>query len=151
MPAPAVGPVMGTNEGTDVVVSRGAHAEEGGSAGRAAEDPTVAADPNPAGRWWFPVLLAAVAFPVNVLGGFTIGLVGSAVRGDTGFATNALWAVVVTTLLVSSVAVHYDRQYVASVSEWTPTRLYYFTFLGYVGMMLAIVYVWRRHRILGVP
>lgn len=142
---------MATNEGSGVVVSEGSHVDEGGSPGLATEDPTVVATANPEGRWWFPVLLAAVAFPVNVLGGFTIGLVGSAVGGDPGFATNVLWAVVGTTLVTSSVAVYFDRQYVASVSDWTPTRLYYFTFLGYVGMMLAIVYVWRRHRVLGVP
>lgn len=103
------------------------------------------------GGWWFPVFLAAAAFPVAIVGGFTIGLVGSAVGGDTSLATNLLWGAVVATLLLSSVAVYFDRKYVSSVSEWTPTRLYYFTFLGYPGMMIALVYVWRRHRVLGVP
>lgn len=142
---------MATNEGSGVVVPEGSRVEESESPGLPAEDPTVTVNGNPKGRWWFPVLLAAVAFPVNVVGGFTIGLVGSAVGGDPGFATNVLWAVVGTTLAVSSVGVYFDRQYVASVSDWTPTRVYYFTFLGYLGMILAIHYVWRRHRILGVP
>lgn len=143
---------MATDEGSGVGVSEGTPVDGDEPTGLATGgDPAVLTDGAPQGGWWLPVLLAAVAFPVNVVGGFAIGLAGSAVGGVPDLATNVLWAVVGTTLVVSSVAVHFDRQYVASVSDWTPTRLYYFTFLGYVGMLLAIHYVWRRHRLLGVP
>lgn len=102
-------------------------------------------------KWWLPVVLAAMALPVNVVGGFTIGFVGSTVGGDIGAATDLLWSIVVATLLVSSVGVYFDRQFVSSVSDWTPSRLYYLTFLGYFGMFLAVLYVWRRHQVLGAP
>ena len=127
---------MATNEGSTVVASEGSR--------------VVAREPR-RGRWWFVVLMAAVAFPVDVVGGLAIGYAGTAFGGDTSLATNTLWGAIATTLLVSSVAVYYDRQYVASVSEWTPTRLYYLTCLGYAGMLIALLYVWRRHQVLGVP
>lgn len=54
-------------------------------------------------------------------------------------------------LVASSVAVYFDRQNGSSVSDRTSTRLYSFTFLGYTSMMIALVYLWPRHRIISVP
>lgn len=96
------------------------------------------------GNWWIVVVLVALALPVNVVVGFVVAVAGATVGADTEAITWSLWGLIGCLLLVSPIAIYHDRQYVSTASEWTPTRWYYFTFLGYVGMTLATVYLVRR-------
>lgn len=83
--------------------------------------------------------------------GLTIELSGDLLGSEATTATAILWASVIVVLVCSTIAMHFDRQCVSSISDWTPTRLYYLMFLGYLGMVLAVIYVYHRHRIIGVP
>ncbi|GKZ12764.1 hypothetical protein [Haladaptatus sp. T7] len=53
-----------------------------------------------------------------------------------------------------AVGIHFDRRYIASVSEWEPRSEY--TLLGLamwfgIGIPLGLLYLYRRHKYVGVP
>jgi len=55
--------------------------------------------------------------------------------------------------LASPIAVYYDRQYVATHSDWKPSALYYLMVFPavIVGDIIAIAYLYNRHKFIGKP
>jgi len=97
-------------------------------------------------RWWIPIAVLVVIFPMNVV----IVLV---TPPDALFviftAPIALLALVLT--ILSPLFIYFDRQYVKSVSEWEPSGRYYWMAFPLVTHIVAIIYVYRRHKYVGIP
>lgn len=125
--------------------------------GERGESTTGQKRPAANGKWWLVLLVEVVAGLVFVTGvgawliegGFQ--LVGSSGGVLGGPQTLSYVIFVIPLHVLAPAAVYFDRKYVATVSEWTPSRLYYLTFVTGLGDMLAIVYLLQRHRYLGTP
>ena len=53
---------------------------------------------------------------------------------------------------IPPIAVYFDRQYVTTVSEWTPSKLYYLMIIpSIVNVIPAIAYSYNRHKYVVVP
>lgn len=118
--------------------------------------------PTASGRWWLVLLLEVVAgllFVTGVGGWLIEGVfqlvvappVGSPGGVPGGSQTLSYVIFVIPLHVLAPAAVYFDRKYVAAVSEWTPSRLYYLAFVTGLGDLLAIVYLFQRHRYLGTP
>ncbi|MGB9964828.1 hypothetical protein [Halobacterium hubeiense] len=97
-------------------------------------------------RWWQPIAVLAATFPV--------ALALSVVLPPDPFAMLPVFAVVAlgfVLALCSPVFVYFDRQYLAAEAAWTPSALYYLMVVPAVAPFLALAYVYRRHRRVGVP
>ncbi len=53
--------------------------------------------------------------------------------------------------LLSPVFVYFDSRYLTTASAWEPSSKYYLMFLPLIGYVLAIVYIYNRHKHLGIP
>ena len=105
-------------------------------------------------KWWLIILLDIVIIGgvyifalLNSFLGFPLAL-GKFSLFTAGMVASFPFAIFV------AVAVHFDRKYVTSVSEWNPKGMYYliglFAAVG-VGIVLGIAYLYNRHRFVGVP
>ena len=98
------------------------------------------------GKWWIPIGALVVIFPMMVV----IVLV---TPPDALFvifsAPLALLAFVLTVL--SPLFIYFDKQYVKSISEWEPSGRYYWIAFPLVTHIVAIIYVYRRHKYVGIP
>lgn len=127
--------------------------------GEPGESTVAQTQPATSGKWWLVLLFEVVAGLVFVTGvgawvidvGFRLapGPVASQVAGGPVAASYIVF--VIPLHLLAPAAVYFDRKYVAAVSEWTPSRLYYLTFVTGLGDVLAVVYLLQRHRYLGTP
>lgn len=108
-----------------------------------------------AGRWWRAVallplveLLWLVTSAVHIWYARAVGLAG---QQYFGLATDGL---AVLGLLLSAVApfvVYHDRAWVAARSEWTPSLAYLLVVVPLVNAVVAVLYLLRRRRAVGVP
>lgn len=53
--------------------------------------------------------------------------------------------------LLSPLIVYYDKKFVNSVTEWNPTGWYYLMILPPLTLILPFVYLYERHKYVGVP
>jgi hypothetical protein len=97
----------------------------------------------PEDRWWIPIGTLIVLFPITVVlvqvappDAFSVLFIAPVYL--LGFALT----------LGSPLFVHLDKQYVKSVSAWTPPGWYYLMFFV---PLLSIVYIYQRHKYVGVP
>lgn len=99
----------------------------------------------PDDRWWIPIATLVALIPINA--GF-----GLLTPPDAFFslvsAPFALFGLVLT--LLSPIFVHLDKQYVESVSAWKPSDWYYFMLIPPLAL-LSIIYIYKRHKYVGVP
>ena len=103
-------------------------------------------------NWWLVLLLEVVAGLVFITGVGAWLLDPLSLGGVVGGPGTLSYVVFVIPLhVLAPAAVYFDRRYVAAVSGWTPSRLYYLTFVTGLGDLLAIVYLLQRHRYLGTP
>jgi hypothetical protein len=96
-------------------------------------------------RWWIPIGIVVALVPIVVV----LGLVAPP------DAFYALFTTPVTLLgyaltLVSPLFVYLDKQYIESVSTWTPSSWYYLMPFPPL-TFLSIVYIYQRHKYVGVP
>ncbi len=62
--------------------------------------------------------------------------------------------VMLTAPAVVAVGIHFDRKYVASMSDWEPRSEYILlgvAMLFGIGIPFALLYLYRRHQYVGVP
>ena len=116
----------------------------------APSEPTPASPPNAADWWWVVVAVNLVAF-VAV---FVLNETRLTVLPSLGWIRFVGAVVVLTAPAVVAIAVHFDRKYVAAVSDWKPRSEY--VLLGLlmwfgVGVPLALLYLSRRRDRVGVP
>lgn len=100
----------------------------------------------PESRWWLPIALLVIAVAIQTL--------SVAVLPPDVFSQLPLVPLVLAggVLQVGSPAwVYLDRRYVTAVSDWEPSGWYYFMVLPPLPVLLAPLYLYRRHQYLGVP
>lgn len=107
------------------------------------EDPP--GDKRTSSRWWIPIGVLVVIVPIL--------LVSLILPPDayTLLLTGPLTLVGITLVTLSPVFVYYDRRYLTTTSRWEPSGLYYLMFLPLLGYVLSILYIYNRHKHLGVP
>ena len=117
-------------------------------------NPTQSADPAPTpttADWWWTVVAANLAAFVAVFvlneGLLAVPPVLAEVRIPAGL-------VVLTAPATVALAVHLDRTYLATVSDWEPRSEYVLLGLAMwagVGVPLAALYLARRRKYVGTP
>lgn len=97
-------------------------------------------------RWWIPIATLVVVFPMMVV-------VGLITPPDALYAlfTAPLALLTLVLTVLSPLFIYFDRQYVESVSEWEPSGWYYWMAFPLVTHIVAIIYVYRRHKYVGIP
>lgn len=125
---------------------------------RVGDDPSVETDTEQSGssKWWIPIFLLALTLPVAFALFIVVELLTPYLVMESGsphqYIFYALIALGWLLTFISPLAVHFDRKYVASVSEWTPSKLYYLMIIpSLVNVILAIAYSYNRHKHVGVP
>jgi hypothetical protein len=106
-------------------------------------------------RWW----LVLLAIPLVFLCWLSLSVVGLGIAPYvplqlTGLVVEVQGALVVASFALSFLApfvVHHDRRHVAARTPWTPSVLYYLVVVPLVNVLVATLYLWRRHRQLGRP
>ncbi|WP_232687221.1 hypothetical protein [Halobacterium zhouii] len=53
--------------------------------------------------------------------------------------------------VLSPVFVYFDRRYLADADGWTPSEWYYLMWFPPLALVLPALYLYRRHRRVGVP
>lgn len=99
-------------------------------------------------KWWILVAVQPVWFLLLLVVGLVSTAMQTAIFSDIAYP---MVLVGIVLLLLCPVGVHFDRKYVAAVSDWRPSLAYYLTFASVVGALLAAIYVYERHEYVGVP
>ena len=107
------------------------------------------------GRWWVPILAIPISFllwlSVTLLNTAFAQHVGLQVSGYLGETASVLTVVSYALSVFAPFALYYDRAYVSEQSEWTPTLLYLFVLVPLLNVLIASLYLARRHRFVGTP
>ena len=105
--------------------------------------------------WWVPILSIPISFllwlSVTLLNTAFARHVGLQVSGYLVETASMLIVVNYALSLFAPFALYYDRTYVSEQSEWTPTLLYLFAFVPLLNVLIATLYLVRRHRYVGTP
>jgi hypothetical protein len=107
------------------------------------------------GSWWLPILAIPILFLVwlavtlfniafaEYLGpqfsGFLVAIASVPIIGSYGVS------------LFAPFALYHDRRYVSEHSDWTPNLLYLFVVVPLLNVLIASLYLTRRHRFVGAP
>lgn len=105
-------------------------------------------------KWWILIFLLAAELPLLVvLYVFSRTFITPMpLTSSFGWVFFELTRLGILLSVVSILAVHFDRQYAASVSDWHPSRLYYLMAVPtLVNVGIAIAYLYDRHRHIGTP
>lgn len=119
---------------------------------RTMDDTAVANPSEPAVSqyWWLVLLIAPLVHVIGITGVFDLGvaLLPNLFADVLGFLfvllSFGLW-------LLQIVAVYYDRRYVTTVSDWSPSVVYYLVVVFPIGILIAIIYLYERHSHIGIP
>lgn len=102
-------------------------------------------------RWW--MIIAGDSILVAILYGaiLTNTILGFDVHLPNWFAL-AGSTIILSPIVLVTVAYHFDRKYVTSISDWKPAKMYYL--MGWlitlgVGLILAAAYLYQRHKYVG--
>ena len=114
------------------------------------------AEPSGSSKWWILIFLLALNLPVALALFIVLELLTPYLVMESGSPYQYIFYLLIALgwllTFISPVAVYFDRQYVASVSEWTPSKLYYLMIIpSIVNVILAIAYSYYRHKYVGVP
>lgn len=101
----------------------------------------------PTARWWLPIGALVVLFLVQ---GVAVSVLPPDPQSQLPIV-GPLVAVGLVLQLGSPLCVHRDRRYVSTVSRWTPSGWYYWMVLPPLTVVLAPLYLYQRHRYVGVP
>lgn len=102
--------------------------------------------------WWM-VLAARLLFLIFVLFFATYLLVGDPVGEFVILlAAVVLLLYAIAFPLLSVAAVYFDRKYVSTASDWTPSLAYYAVIVpGFIAELIVLVYLHQRHKYVGTP
>ncbi|WP_435158867.1 hypothetical protein [Haladaptatus sp. DFWS20] len=108
------------------------------------------------GRWWLVILAIPVLFALwLVVTIFTMGIARFVPLNVSGYLTMYLAGGIIlmssAVALLSLVAVYSDRQYVRNHSAWKPTILYHLMVIPLLNVPIACLYLYFRHRHIGIP
>jgi len=99
----------------------------------------------PEDRWWIPIGILVALVPIVV----ALGLFAPPDAFYALFTAPVILLGYALTLF-SPLFVYFDKQYVESVSTWTPSSWYYLMPFPPL-TFLSIVYIYQRHEYVGVP
>lgn len=107
-----------------------------------------------AGAWW----RAVAAVPVVELLWIATGVahiwyaraVGIVSQQYFGFATDGLVLLGVALSAFAPFALYHDRAWVAARSDWTPSSAYLLVVVPLLNAVIAVLYLSRRHRAVGL-
>lgn len=97
-------------------------------------------------RWWIPIGVLALLLPIQA--SIAIAVPPDAYTGIV-LAPISILGVVLT--ILSPLFVHFDRRYLQGQSAWEPSGWYYWMILPPLTLVLPILYIYQRHRQVGVP
>lgn len=97
-------------------------------------------------RWWLPI--AALVLLVPTAGALALVSPPDAYTSLLLAPVSLLGGLLT---LLSPLFVHFDRAHVEEVSEWEPSGWYYWMILPPLTLALPAVYVYQRHKHVGVP
>ena len=103
-------------------------------------------DSLPPSRWWLPIAGLVVVMVVQA--------VATALLPPDPVVMVPLLPVVVfgvALTICSPACLYLDRRYVRAVSDWEPSGWYYWMMLPPLTVLLAPLYLVRRHQHVGVP
>ncbi|WP_266082699.1 hypothetical protein [Haladaptatus caseinilyticus] len=108
------------------------------------------------GRWWLVILAIPVFFAlwltVTII---TMSITRFVPLNVSGYLTTYLGGGIIlmsyAAALLSLPAVYSDRQYVRNHSVWKPTILYYLMVIPLLNVPIACLYLFFRHRHIGIP
>lgn len=122
------------------------------------DSPSVKTDTEQSGsnKWWIPIFLLAINLPLAIALFLVLEILTPYLVMEGGSPYQYIFYVLIALgwllTFISPIAVYFDRQYVASTSEWTPSKLYYLMIIpSFVNVILAIVYSYNRHKYVGIP
>lgn len=104
-------------------------------------------DDLPTARWWLPIGALLVVFVLQ-------GVAAAVLPPDSVSQLTLLGPLVAVGLalqLLSPLSVYLDSRYVRTVSEWEPSAVHYVMVLPPFAIVLAPLYLYQRHRYVGVP
>ncbi|WP_227356027.1 hypothetical protein [Haladaptatus salinisoli] len=107
-------------------------------------------------RWWLVILAIPVLFALwLVVSILILSTARYAPLKVSGFATTYFGGILIlasyAAALLSLIAVYYDRRYVRSHSAWNPSGLYYLMVIPLLNVPIACLYLFYRHRYVGIP
>jgi len=102
-------------------------------------------------RLWAFLLIQVFIIPIAAFLGFSAAKLVSLEPTLAPYAPGAMVTTLLAIQLLMPVAVYFDKRYVKRVSDWNPSSLYYFVFLGPIGSLISVAYIWQRHRLVGRP
>jgi len=105
-------------------------------------------------NWWIGLVIA----PLAVFGGFIFGSAYGFIQGFTGSSPIVLGSIATITeaggiaiaIFVAPIALHFDRKYVMSATDWKPSRIYYLVAIPYVTLIVSAVYLYKRKKTIGL-
>lgn len=106
-------------------------------------------------KWWHIILLQAGVPILSLFYGLILGLLGRGIEvffsrpsaiSAFRFGIGLVKIAVVLLMIVSPVAVYFDRKYVRKQSEWNPSAFYYLIFFGPIGWGVAALYLYNRRK-----
>lgn len=103
------------------------------------------------GKGWIPLLLLAI---INhaLLTVLVAGIVVELNRAAYAALTRIFLGLVLLIAVFAIAGLYYDRRYVATVSNWSPTAWYFLMFfIPLVGYLITVLYLFRRRRRVGTP
>ncbi|WP_227357315.1 hypothetical protein [Haladaptatus salinisoli] len=107
-------------------------------------------------KWWLVILAIPVLFALwLVVTIFTMSIARFVPLTVSAFLSTYLGGGIIlvsyAAALLSMVAVYSDRQYVRNHSAWKPTILYYLMVIPLLNVPVACLYLFFRHRHIGIP
>ncbi len=102
-------------------------------------------------RWWVAIALMALFLPFHIA--YFTGHLLLVFNVSGGWLILAgLTILHMLTVIASLIGVSHDRRTGAPSSEWTPSLVYYGLFLlPSLNTLFALVYLYQRHRHIGIP
>ncbi|GAA0228622.1 hypothetical protein [Haladaptatus pallidirubidus] len=104
--------------------------------------------------WWLLILPGLVTTTAVAVTSFVFGTSSSALASLPAPITFIFGISVLTAPALVAIGVHFDRKYVASVSAWEPRSEYILLGIAMwfgIGIPLGLLYLFRRHKYVGVP
>lgn len=107
---------------------------------------TPPTDDRMSSRWWMPIGTLVAIIPL-------VALVSLVLSPDaySSLLTAPFLLLGIILMFFSPVFVYYDKRYLKIASGWEPSWWYYLIPLPVIGYVLSIVYLYNRHKHLGVP
>jgi H+/Cl- antiporter ClcA len=102
-------------------------------------------------RLWVFLLIQVFIIPIAAFLGFSAAKLVSLEPSLAPYAPGAIVITLLSIQLLMPVVVYFDKRYVKRVSDWNPSPLYYFVFLGPIGSLISVAYIWQRYRLVGQP